>query len=73
MDWSTQIRAALHDRLADGTTVYRVAQDTGISTGRLHEFAVDGKNLSRENTEKLAKYLGFRLVRRTPKIISKIG
>lgn len=73
MDWTTQIRSALRDHLATGITVYRVGQDAGISVGRLHEFVVDEKKLNRENTEKLANYLGFRLTRKRPQNISKIG
>ena len=73
MDWTTQIRIALRDHLATGITVYRVGQDTGISVGRLHEFVVDEKNLNRENSEKLAKYLGFHLTRKAPKTISRNG
>ena len=72
--WTDRVRTALSEHLVStGSTIYRVSQDTGISTGKLHGFLVDKKNLSAPNLEILAKNLGFRLTRSTPKTISRNG
>jgi hypothetical protein len=68
--WIDQVRTALNEC---GETQYRVSQQTGIRVGRLHDFVNCGKNLSATNLENLAKYLGFRLVRKTQKTISENG
>ena len=56
---SEQLRAAL---AAKGDSLYVVSRETGIPYTTLHRFAAAGGSMRMASADKLAAYLGVRLV-----------
>ena len=53
-----------HAIKTSGKTRYRIAQDTGISESQLSQLMGGTKGLSVESLERLADYLGLKIVAR---------
>lgn len=60
---SDQLRAAIADAGRAGVTRYRISKETGVDQAALSRFVHGNQGLDLSSVDRLAAYLGLRLVK----------